>query len=70
MEQGVLWLLSLPFILSCLPTAVRFSGTDIILSLRILKSTKAAVITMFIPPDRASEGSVRVNPLEASKVIP
>ena len=47
--------LSLPFIPSCLPTAVRLSGTDIILSQRILKLTTGAVITMLIPPDRASK---------------
>jgi len=49
------WRLSLPFIPSCLPTAVRLSGTDIILSQRILKLTTGAVITMLIPPDRASK---------------
>ena len=47
--------LSLPFIPSCLPTAVRLSGTDTILSQRILKSTTGAVIPMLIPPDRARE---------------
>ena len=43
------------FIASCLPTAARLSGTDIILSQWILKSTTGAVITMLIPLDRASE---------------
>jgi hypothetical protein len=51
---GVGWL-SLPFIPSGLPTAVRLFGTEIILSQRILKLTKGEVITMLIPPDRASE---------------
>ena len=46
---------SLPFIPSALPTAVRISGTDIILSQPILKSTAGAGITMLIPPDPASE---------------
>ena len=49
------WRLSLPFIPSCLPTTARLSGTDIILSQWILKSTTGAVITMLIPPARASE---------------
>ena len=47
--------LSLPFIPSCLPTTARLSGTDIIMSQWILKSTTGAVITMLIPPDRASK---------------
>jgi hypothetical protein len=47
--------LSLPFIPSGLPTAVRLFGTEIILSQRILKLTKGEVITRLIPPDRASE---------------
>jgi hypothetical protein len=46
---------SLPFIPSGLPTAVRLFGTEIILSQRILKLTKGEVITMLIPPNRASE---------------
>ena len=46
---------SLPFIPSALPTAVRISGTDIILSQPILKSTTGAGITMLIPPDPANE---------------
>ena len=48
--------LSLLFIPSGLPTAVRLSGPDIILSQRILKSPTGAVITMLIPPDRTGEG--------------
>ena len=47
--------LSLPFIPSCLPTTSHPSGTDIILSQWILKSTTGAVIAMLIPPARASE---------------
>ena len=59
LKRRSLFALSLPFIPSAVPTAVRLSGTDIILSQRILKSTTGAVIMLLIPPDRVSEHDAR-----------